>query len=424
MIPLQQFCNKRKKSDKVFNMNANRNLKKKLIQTSAIAIAVAAMSASAVYAHTEYEDQVAQLVTSENATAGVSSAISGMQTTALSNAKATVTESSLVAVSSTAAEAETLSVESTSVETESTDSEWTNRLMANVDEFLYVRASADANSEIVGKLRKGDVAEIVSVSGDWTQITSGNVSGYVSNDYVVVGDDAKALAAEVCDTIATATTGGLRIRSEASTDASVVKTVSEGAELTVDTSATVDGWVKVSYNGVSGYVSSEYVTVEQELGSGITTEEEAAIEAAEAQAAAEAAAKEAAAASSQTTTTTTTQNAAVAASYDDVTLLAALIQCEAGSESYEGKLAVGAVVVNRLHSGYSSSIYGVIYQKGQFGPASSGKVASVAASGPSASCIQAATEALSGVDNTGGATSFKSASSGHAGVVIGNHVFF
>ena len=135
--------------------------------------------------------------------------------------------------------------------------------------------------------------------------------------------------------------------------------------------------------------------------------------------------EEAAKKAAQTTTTMVTQNASVAANCDEVTLLAALIQCEAGSECYEGQLAVGAVVMNRLRSGvYPSSLYDVIYQSGQFTPAGNGKVASVISSGVSGSCLQAAQEALSGVDNTGGALSFRRASSGQAGVAIGNHVFF
>ena len=108
-----------------------------------------------------------------------------------------------------------------------------------------------------------------------------------------------------------------------------------------------------------------------------------------------------------------------------MTLLAALIQCEAGNECYEGQLAVGAVVMNRLRSGaYPSSISGVIYQSGQFPPAGRGMVASIAANGPKSSCVQAAQQALGGSDNTGGATCFSRASSGRAGVVIGNHVFY
>ena len=86
-------------------------------------------------------------------------------------------------------------------------------------------------------------------------------------------------------------------------------------------------------------------------------------------------------------------------------------------------MAVGAVVMNRLNSGYASNIHDVIYQKGQFGPAGRGSVASVAASGPKASCMQAAAEALAGSDPTGGAKSFCRAGR-CSGVVIGNHVFY
>ena len=121
----------------------------------------------------------------------------------------------------------------------------------------------------------------------------------------------------------------------------------------------------------------------------------------------------------------TVQNQSVAASVDDVTLLAALIQCEAGNEPYEGQLAVGAVVMNRVRSGrYPGSIYEVIYQAGQFPPAGKGYVANKISNGVKSSCLQAAQEAIDGMDNTGGAMSFRRASSGHPGVVIGNHVFY
>ena len=162
----------------------------------------------------------------------------------------------------------------------------------------------------------------------------------------------------------------------------------------------------VSVDDQTGYVSAEFVNVELELGKAISVEEEQAmIAAAEAEKAAE------------------QQNSATAASGDDVTLLGALIQCEAGSEPYEGQLAVGAVVMNRLRAGYAGSISGVIYQSGQFTPASSGALASVLASGVSGSCMSAAQEAINGADNVGGATSFRRAGSAQ-GIVIGNHVFF
>ena len=302
---------------------------------------------------------------------------------------------------------------------------WNMRLMANVSEFLYVRDGAGDQCNIVGKMYRGDVAQIVGHENGWTQITSGNVTGYVKDEFCVTGQEASQLASAVCETKATVQTGGLRIRREPSEQAEVLTAAAQGQQLTVDTAATpADGWVAVKSGDTTGYVSAQYVEVAVNYGTAITIEEEqaqiAAQKAAQEQAAREQAAKAAAAQKSASRQ----QNAAVAASYDDVTLLAALIQCEAGSEPYEGKLAVGAVVVNRMRSGrYPGTVQGVIYQSGQFTPAASGKLAQVAASGPSSSCIQAAQEALSGVDNTGGAKFFRRAGS-RSGVVIGNHVFY
>ena len=129
--------------------------------------------------------------------------------------------------------------------------------------------------------------------------------------------------------------------------------------------------------------------------------------------------------SGQSASSRTTQNASIAASADEETLLAALVQCEAGGTSVQCMTAVGAVVVNRVRSGgFANSIYGVIYQRGQFGPASSGRLEARLASGVSASARQAARAALNGSDPTGGAKYFKLASSGHAGTVVGPIVFY
>lgn len=309
--------------------------------------------------------------------------------------------------------------ESTSSEENSEEAEWENRLMADVNEFLYVRADASADAEIVGKLYKGDVADIQETGEEWTHITSGNVDGYVSNDYCVTGTEAFAYAKENVGTAAEVQTDGLRGRSDADENAAVITAVSTGTTLQVDTEAETDGdWVPVIYNGTTGYVSSDYVTLSLATGEGVTIEEE---REEQERIAAEEAAKKA----SQVTEVTTVQNSAATASTDEVTLLAAIIQCEAGNEIYEGQVAVGAVVMNRVRSGsYPSSIYEVIYQSGQFPPAGNGSVARIVANGPKATCMQAAQEAIGGTDNTAGAMYFKRASSGHAGVVIGNHVFY
>ena len=296
------------------------------------------------------------------------------------------------------------------------EEEWQDKLMADVDDYLCVRAKADKDSEVVGKMYKGDRAVIKKEGKTWTKIESGNVKGYVKNEYCVFGTDALEYAKKNCDTVAKVETDGLRVRSEADVNASVVKAVGKGDKLVVDTKADeVEGWVAVKLNSKTCYVSAEYVTVKLDTGKAITIAEE------------QAAKKKAAASSSngQTTTTSTAPGNSLAASADEETLLAALIQCEAGGCGVECMTAVAAVVINRVHSGsYPNTIYGVIYQRGQFGPASSGRLEQRLANGVSSSARQAAQAALAGSDPTGGAKSFKLASSGHAGVVIGPIVFY
>ena len=438
---------------------------KKVIESVMVAGLALALTITAVTGNgVKAADQVAETQMDKNGMAGVAVAMNAYELEAADMLDSMVSveksDSNIVAAAvEDAADVTDTSVESAAsedVETEpeitvedskedkklsDEEKEWNNKLMADVDEFLYVRKSADADSEIVGKMYKGDRAVIKEEGSEWTKITSGNVKGYVKNDYCVTGQEAYAYAKKNCKTVAKVEIDGLRIRKEASTDAGVVKTVASGDKLVVNTKAdTEDGWVAVKVDSQTCYVSEDYVTVGLKTGKAVTIEEEIAAqkEEEERNAKEEAAKQEAAKKSEQsssssssssngqtTTTTSSSQGTSLTASADDETLLAALIQCEAGGQSQQCMLAVGAVVVNRVHSGsFPNSIRGVIYQRGQFGPASSGRLESRLASGVSASARQAAQAALAGNDPTGGAKYFKLASSGHAGVVIGPIVFY
>lgn len=111
-------------------------------------------------------------------------------------------------------------------------------------------------------------------------------------------------------------------------------------------------------------------------------------------------------------------------SSSDISILAAIIECEAGGESYEGKLAVGSVVLNRVRSShFPNTIAGVIYQSGQFSPVASGRFASVLARGANQSCIKAAKEVLGG-NITLNSLYFRRNNGTISGTVIGNHVFY
>ncbi len=110
----------------------------------------------------------------------------------------------------------------------------------------------------------------------------------------------------------------------------------------------------------------------------------------------------------------------------DRALLANLIYCEAGSEPYEGKVAVGAVVINRvLSSVYPDTVVGVIYQSKQFSPVASGRLAlALADNKANADCYRAADEAMKGYSNVGNCVYFRTPVPGLTGTNIGGHVFY
>ena len=152
---------------------------------------------------------------------------------------------------------------------------------------------------------------------------------------------------------------------------------------------------------------------------------QAAQEQAQAAAAAQAAALQAAQAAAMQAAVQNAVLTQAGVSAEDYELLAALIQCEAGGESYVGQVAVGNVVMNRVESvNHPNTIPEVIYEAGQFSPVRNGSLHRTMASGNiSASCRQAALEAIAGSEPVGDKLYFRRVN-GRSGQVIGNHVFY
>lgn len=412
------------------------NQNKKITQGIVMMILTAVLVCGAVVTAEDLTQAPADVAVARNAKAGIVASLEQTESSVLDQAQLAdvsveKTETQMVTVASkseAAAEQEAAADEAAAIaedvepeipELSKTEQEWQDKVMADVEDFLCIRAKGNANAEIVGKLYPTSVATVVKQGKTWTKIKSGDVKGFVKNEYLVFGSDAYENAKKVCKKYAYVQTNGLRIRSEADEDAKVISVADKKDQLLFNKKADKkDGWVAVTVKAGNGYVSADYVKVKLGTTDAVSIEEE--IAAQKAKEAAEKAAKAATASASAAT-----QHEATSASVDDTTLLAAIIQCEAGSECYEGKVAVGAVVLNRVRSSsYANSISGVIYQRGQFGPASNGSLARVLASGNiSSSCRQAAADALAGSDPTGGRKSFHRAN-GRDGLVIGNHVFF
>ncbi len=287
-------------------------------------------------------------------------------------------------------------------------------VMANVNQYVNIRESADQDAEKVGVLYKDCGGELIEQKDGWTKLKSGDVTGWVKDDYLYFGEEAKELAESVGILTAYSNTQTLRVRKSADINAPVLGLLSEGEALEA---ISEDGdWVSVSYEGTTGFVSADYVKVEFELDTAESIEVIKAREAAEQKKAEEKAKKNA---------ERNVQREAAIATGDELRILAALIQCEAGGEPYEGQVAVGAVVMNRVRCGaYPNNITDVIYASGQFTPASGGRMQSLILNGNiKASCIQAAQEAINGVTNVGDALHFRRAN-GKDGIIIGNQVFW
>ena len=153
---------------------------------------------------------------------------------------------------------------------EAVDSFWgyTNIGIAQVDNNLNVRETADESGKLVGKLPKDAACEILESEGNWAHIRSGDVEGYVSMDYLLTGVEAKLKAREVFKTVAVVTTDALKIREEPNTECGVLTTVPEGEELEVV--EVLDGWVKINLDDESYYVCADYVEVQEKLGTAFT----------------------------------------------------------------------------------------------------------------------------------------------------------
>lgn len=136
---------------------------------------------------------------------------------------------------------------------------------------LNIRQEASTDSEVVGILTNHNACELLEDAGDWYKVTSGKVTGYVSKQYLVTGDEAESIAEQEIKTVATVNTETLNVRAEKSTEAAVLSQVGNSEAFTVNSVA--DGWVEISVDDSVGYISQDYVTLAQALPTAKTIEQ-------------------------------------------------------------------------------------------------------------------------------------------------------
>lgn len=282
-------------------------------------------------------------------------------------------------------------------------------VMSNVTNTLNVREEPSDEATITGKLYRDCGAVVLEKAEGWTKIKSGKLVGWARDEYLYFGEEAEAEALRVGYSIAVVESEAIRVREEANKESAVLGYAAHDEIFTV-VEEVDENWLCVEYGEGVGYVLRELVSEEFSVDQGESMEEIT-----------ERKMKEEA-----EKRKLVKYYGSMSATDYELLLLAALIYCEAGGEKYEGKLAVGAVVCNRVRSSsYADTLQGVIYASGQFTPAMTGKLDRVIAAGKvPQSCYDAAIEALGGYTNVGDCLYFRRNNGTRQGTVIGNHVFY
>ncbi len=148
-------------------------------------------------------------------------------------------------------------------ETQKVIDSYENLGIVQVSGYLNIRREPSLDGDIIGKLSGDGACEILETDGEWTHITSGGVDGYISNQYLLTGDEAREKAESLVKLRAIITADSLNIRQEPTLDPSnVIGQALENERYVV--LGEKDGWIRIE----EGYISADYANVEYALDEG------------------------------------------------------------------------------------------------------------------------------------------------------------
>ena len=282
-------------------------------------------------------------------------------------------------------------------------------------DMLDIHAEANTASAVIGQVMEDGHVAILAKYNDWVQIQAGEIAGWVPAENLVETEISNEEAVAANEQVIAERTGETASEDEFFAEEEVQQ--DETAALQAEASEAAQNEIE------EVQAAEEAARIEAEAQAKAAAEEAAQL-AAQAQAkAAEEAARIEAEAQQAALAAQAAQTAAI--SSEELKLLANIIYCEAGSESYVGKVAVGNVIMNRVKSALQpNTITEVVYAKGQFSPVRNGSLQRALSSDKAdAACYQAAIEALAGAQPVGGKLFFRR-NNGRSGQVIGHHVFY
>ncbi len=167
-------------------------------------------------------------------------------------------------------------VEAETEEIQEDENEYSNLAIADVDNYVNVRSLPSTESDIVGKIYDGAVAEVLTVAGEqeeWFQISSGNVEGYIKAEFFLYGEDAAAVMEQYVNRYVEVQADRLNVRAEQSADSERIGYIDNGQK--VELLEDCGEWLYVQYTEQKkGYVASEYAVVKEEFAYAKTLEEE------------------------------------------------------------------------------------------------------------------------------------------------------
>ena len=149
--------------------------------------------------------------------------------------------------------------------------DWSTMAAANVEGYVNIRSEANADSEIVGVLMPGYAVTVTEKGDEWSKISSNGVEGYIKNEYLVFGEEAKAHYRNMCGITGVVQADSLRVREAASTDSAQIGTLTQNGEVSVFGEEA--DWYQIQYSGSSAYVHGDYVTLSEELKGAVSMEE-------------------------------------------------------------------------------------------------------------------------------------------------------
>ena len=292
-------------------------------------------------------------------------------------------------------------------------------------DMLDIHAEANTASAVIGQVMEDGHVAILTKYNDWVQIQAGEIAGWVPAENLVETEISNEEAVAANEQVIAERTGATASEDEFFAEeevqqdetAALQAEASKAAQNEIEEVQAAEEAARLEAEAQAKAAAEEAARLEVEAQAKAAAEEAARLEAeAQAKAAAEEAARIAAEAQAA-------QTAAISA--EELKLLANIIYCEAGSESYVGKVAVGNVIMNRVKSASQpNTITEVVYAKGQFSPVRNGSLQRALSSDKAdAACYQAAIEALAGAQPVGGKLFFRR-NNGRSGQVIGHHVFY